>query len=52
MKSNNSLNPTRPGLGRCATIALSLPAMLFARIRARGLAQKGCAAKNEKSHQE
>ena len=39
--TNNSLNPTRPRLLTCGTLNYALPAMPDARIRARGLAQKG-----------
>jgi hypothetical protein len=42
MRFNNSLNPTRPSLLTCGTLNYALPAMPVARIRARGLAQKGC----------
>ena len=38
---NNSLNPTRPSLLTCGTLNYTLPVMPDARIRARGLAQKG-----------
>ena len=42
LRFNNSLNPTRPSLLTCGTLNYALSAMPGARIRARGLAQKGC----------
>jgi hypothetical protein len=43
--TNNSLNPTRPCVPTCGTLNYALSAMPAARIRARGLAQKGWSAR-------